>query len=133
MNANGEPEAMHYCVLDVLGNTTLPGDRGFSGGEHNALLVLVAGVDACRDAVAERGSLGDPRGGRGNGIEMGKGACCKGCGRSGSRGGTVGWASLRSWGLNRNVEIFINISGYSSHNMWFLFYFLSLFTQYGFW
>ena len=41
-DADGEPEAKHYGVLDVLSNDMLPGDGEFSGGKHPALLVLVA-------------------------------------------------------------------------------------------
>ena len=41
-DADGEPEAKHYGVLDVLSNDMLPGNRELSGGKHPALLVLVA-------------------------------------------------------------------------------------------
>ena len=60
-DANGEPEARHYGVLDVLRNAKLPGDGGFSGEEHPALLVLVAGVGACYEAVAGEGVASCPR------------------------------------------------------------------------
>ena len=60
-DANGEPEARHYGVLDVLRNARLPGDGGFSGKKHPALLVLVAGVGACYDAVAGEGVASCPR------------------------------------------------------------------------
>ena len=41
-DADGEPEAKHYGVLDVLSNDMLSSDGEFSGVEHPVLLVLVA-------------------------------------------------------------------------------------------